>query len=79
MSVCHNCGCPPGALKSAGRSIQVATALEYGQKRARKTTVWVCTDECAVQALGQAKYGTNTCKWPVTLNQFRSTVRFEPA
>jgi hypothetical protein len=76
---CHNCGLPQGTLSSAGRSIQITAKLEYGQKRARKQTVWCCTDECAVQALGQAKYGLATSKWPVTLSQFRSTVRLEAA
>ena len=74
MSACHNCGLPPGTLTNPGLTIQVASKLEYGQKRARKASVWVCCRECAVQALGQAKYGLATSKWPVTLAQFRSTL-----
>lgn len=73
---CHNCGLPdPGTKK--GHSITITIKPENGFQRQRKVTVWTCCDECRVQALGQAKYGPATHRWPITLAQFRSRVRLE--
>lgn len=75
MSSCANCGLPPNALSQDGLSIEVLAEKQYGDKRARKQTVWVCSSECAVQALGCAKYSTKTSGWPVTLDQWRPIAR----
>jgi hypothetical protein len=67
---CHNCGCPQGALIQDGRSVQIQLAAGYGEKRPRKSTVWVCSDFCAIQALGISKHGAKTSSWPITLAQW---------
>ena len=73
---CHSCGMPPGTTSNPGRHVEVTLEPEYGSKRQRKVKVWCCCDECAVQALGTAKWGPSH-KWPISLAKFRSTVRFE--
>jgi hypothetical protein len=73
MAVCHNCGLPEKALSNPGHTLRVTSKAENNFHRDRKVGVWVCCDECAVQALGVSKYGPATHKWPVTLSQFRST------
>lgn len=70
---CHNCGLPKGALKNDGREVQVEVRASNGFQRNRKISVWVCTDECGIQALGVSKWGPVTHRWPVTLAQFRAT------
>lgn len=72
---CHNCGCPVGALLQDGRMIEVVAEKEYGDKRPRKHSVWACSEECAIQALGCAKYGNKTSSWPITLDQWRPMAR----
>ena len=74
---CHNCGLPERSLSQDGQSIQIQLEKGYGEKRPRKSTVWVCTEECAIQALAVSKYGHQTSKWPVTLDQARTIIRRE--
>jgi hypothetical protein len=62
-----------------GRSVQIQLAAGYGEKRPRKSTVWVCSDECAIQAMGISKYGPATFRWPVTLAQARPIMKRELA
>lgn len=69
---CHNCGCPDGALLCDGRKLEVTVRAENAYRRDRKQTVWVCSDECGVQALFVAKYGA-THRAPMTLQKFRAT------
>jgi hypothetical protein len=69
---CFNCSCPEGAATDPGRQIVVTGDRRYGDKRPRKCTVWCCSDECAIQALGISKYGRKTSAWPITLDQFRA-------
>ena len=76
---CQNCGCPQGALIQDGRSVHIQLAAGYGEKRPRKSTVWVCSDECAIQAMGISKYGPATFRWPVTLAQARPIMKRELA
>jgi hypothetical protein len=45
---------------------------ENNFSRERKITVWVCSDECAIQAMGIAKWGSATHKWPISLAQYRA-------
>lgn len=71
---CENCGLPEGAHAEKGHRIQITREAVNSFKRASKATVWVCSRECGVQALGVSKYGRASCKWPVTLAQFRATV-----
>jgi len=72
MDNCYNCGLPYDAIGGAGRSLPLETKPQTAfRQRASKHTVWCCSDECAIQALAQAKYGTATHKWPVTLTEFR--------
>jgi hypothetical protein len=70
---CENCGIPQGTKTDEGRKITFVRQAENKFKRAAKTTVWVCGDECAVQTLAIAKYGPVTRHWPITLAKFRST------
>lgn len=72
---CENCGVPQGALLSEGQTIQITRRAENRFKLDRKTTVWACTDECAIQALAISKYGPATHKWPITLSQFRAVTK----
>jgi hypothetical protein len=74
---CYNCGLPEGTNGDKGRSIQITLKPENGYQRSRKLSVWCCSDECSVQALGLAKWGPSH-KWPVSLAKFRSTVKFDP-
>ena len=73
---CANCGLPEGTDSNKGRTIQLTQAPEYGSKRQRKAAAWVCSDECAYQALGLAKYGPSH-KWPISLAKFRSATRLD--
>jgi hypothetical protein len=77
MSSCHNCGAHQGGSENPGRNIQITLQAENTFKRARKVSVWVCTDECAYQALGQSKYGISTHKWPIDLAKFRGVTKLE--
>lgn len=72
---CENCGLPDGCLTEKGSQIQIVRRAENSYKRDSKATVWVCSRECGVQALAISKYGVASYKWPVTLAQFRATVR----
>jgi hypothetical protein len=74
---CHNCGMGEGAVAGKGRNIQITLKPENNFQRQRKVSVWVCSDNCAYQALAISKYGPATSKWPVTLAQFRSLTRLE--
>jgi hypothetical protein len=67
---CFNCGLPERTLSQDGKSIQIQLAVGYGEKRPRKSTVWVCSDFCAIQALGISKHGAKTSSWPITLAQW---------
>ena len=73
---CHCCGLPPGTDGSKGRNITIVQEKEYGQKRASKAAVWVCSSECAYQALGLAKYGASH-RWPISLAKFRSVTKLD--
>ena len=72
---CHNCGLPERSLSQDGQSIQIQLEKGYGEKRPRKSTVWVCTEECAIQALGISKHGAKTSSWPITLAQWTPMAR----
>ncbi len=72
---CENCGLPPGALFDQGHRITITRRAENNFKRDSKATVWVCSRECGVQALGVSKYGRASCKWSVTLAQVRAWVK----
>lgn len=74
---CENCGIPPGAKNSPGETLQIIRPAENAFKGKRKSTVWVCCEECAIQATAVSKYGVATHKWPVTLSQFRTLYRRE--
>ena len=74
---CHNCGLPERALSQDGQTIQIQLAAGYGEKRPRRSTVWVCTEECALQAMAQSRYGSASSKWPVNLDQARTVFRRE--
>jgi hypothetical protein len=74
---CNNCGLPEHALSQDGQTVQIQLDKSYGEKRPRKSTVWCCSEECAVQALAASKYGHQTSKWPVTLDQARTIIRRE--
>ena len=76
MAACHMCGIPDGGT-DRGRVVEVIGKAQFGDKRARKSTVWVCSNECAHQALAVSKYGPASSKWPVTLAQFRKLNRLE--
>lgn len=75
MSACHNCGLPDGAKSAPGRIITITVKPENSFQRQRKIAVWTCCDECAHQAMAEAKYGPATFRWPVTLAQFRGQNR----
>lgn len=75
---CRNCGLPEGTNPSPGRNVSITLAPEYGAKRQRKVSVWCCSDECAWQALGTAKYGPSH-RWPISLAKFRSITKLEAA
>jgi hypothetical protein len=75
---CENCGLPPGATHDPGRTFEITKRALNAFHRDRKATVWACSDECAIQALGVAKYGSATHRWPITLAQFRATRPLEP-
>ena len=75
MATCENCAIPEGACGNIGTTIQVGAEKRYGDKRARKVTVWCCSEECAVQASGISQYGPKTSSWPVTLDQYRTLFR----
>lgn len=72
---CDNCGLAEGALVGPGRKIQLTRRASNKFKRDHKVTAWVCSEECGVQALGIAKYGAASREWPVTLAQWRTTVK----
>lgn len=72
---CYNCGLPPGATGNLGLAISIKVKPENGFQRESTKTVWVCSDECVVQAASISEYGPSTHRWPVTLSQFRSLWR----
>jgi hypothetical protein len=72
---CHSCGCPEHALSQKGQTVQIQLEKGYGEKRPRKSTVWTCSEDCALQALACSKYGNQTSKWPVTWPQARTIIR----
>ena len=61
------------ATSTEGVEVTLQIRAENSFQRNHKRTVWCHSEECAVQALGQARYGSVTHKWPITLAQFRST------
>src|SRR5207253_637553 len=69
---CHNCGLFSDCVSSG---VRIALTIRAGAYRPRdsKRTIWCCSDECAIQALGIARFGPAASKWPITLSQFRST------
>lgn len=71
---CHNCSLPDTG-NGKGHNVTITIKPENGYQRQRKATVWTCCKECAVQAVGVAKYGLATHRWPISLAQLRSTVR----
>ena len=73
---CFNCGLPEGTDGNKGRNVTIVQEKEYGQKRASKAAVWVCSSECAYQALGLAKYGASH-RWPISLAKFRSVTKLD--
>jgi hypothetical protein len=75
---CVNCALPSNCLSTPGRKIAIQSRPENGFQKERKRTVWVCTDECAHQALAIAKYGPSTHKWPIRLAQFRAMNPLRP-
>lgn len=79
MSTCINCGLPEHSLSQEGQTIQIQLKAGYGEKRPRRSTVWVCTEECALQAMCISRYGENTAKWPITMAQGRVIMRKELA
>ena len=72
---CENCAIPQGACGNVGNSIQIGAEKRYGDKRARKVTVWCCSESCAIQAAGISEYGGKTSAWPVTLSQYTTLFR----
>ena len=74
---CHNCGMPEGTLTNKGQHVQITLRAENNFCRDRKSTVWVCTEECAVQAWAISGYGTASSKWSVSLNQARANYKRE--
>jgi len=68
--VCENCGLPAWAVGTGYRVTIEVKAEKF--KRASKRTVWCHDRECALQTLAIARYGLPTCRWPITLAQFRS-------
>jgi len=72
---CHSCGCPEHALSQKGQTVQIQLEKGYGEKRPRKSTVWTCSEDCALQDLACSKYGNQTSKWPVTWPQARTIIR----
>lgn len=71
MSSCSTCGIPDDG-SGRGRKIIITVKPENGFQRTRKTEVWVCCNECGVQALGISKYGAASHKWPIPLAKFRT-------
>lgn len=72
---CENCGLPDGAHADKGHRLQITRRAENNFRRDSKTMVWVCSRECGVQALAISQYGIASHKWPVTLAQYRGTVK----
>jgi hypothetical protein len=75
MNCCENCGLPEGALLSKGFTAQIVRPAENNFQRERKATVWVCSEECGVQALAISKYGSKSSTWPVPLAKLRSLLK----
>jgi hypothetical protein len=73
--VCENCGLPDGARSTPGFQVQITRKAENRFKRDSKATVWVCCRECGVQIIGISTYGKMTSRWPMSLDQFRATIR----
>jgi len=70
--VCENCGLPADAVSGLGYKLTVEVKPENTFQRASRRTVWCHDRECAVQTLAIARFGLPTCRWPITLAQFRS-------
>ena len=66
---CETCGIPHNGK---GRNLVITRKPENGFQRAKKITVWCCSNECSHQTLAIAKYGAASHRWPITLAQFRS-------
>jgi hypothetical protein len=75
---CSNCGLPSWGTNSKGFCLKLKTKPRFGKTRCTKHTVWVCSEECAYQALAVARYGPAASRWPVTLAQFRSMTDLKP-
>jgi hypothetical protein len=69
--LCENCGLPEHALTSSGFTFKLDSPKEKFKTRAGRRTVWCCSGECVIQSLARNKYGETSCKWPVTLAEFR--------
>lgn len=78
MESCENCGLPTWVVGSQGILLKLETQKRFGKTRCTKHTVWVCSEECAYQALAVARYGNAASKWPVTLVQFRAMTDLKP-
>jgi len=61
-----------GSCKGPGLLTKLRFKAGFGEKRDRKLTVWCCSAECAIQAHAQAQLGSATCRWPVTLADYRA-------
>jgi hypothetical protein len=72
---CENCGLPPGATNSPGQTIQITRPAENSFKRNTKSTVWCCSEECAVQAYAMSQYGKASHKWELPLSKIRTEYR----
>ena len=75
---CSTCGLPPWGTNSKGFCLKLETKPRFGKTRCTRHTVWVCSEECAYQALAVARYGPAASRWPVTLAQFRSMTDLKP-
>jgi len=74
---CHNCGIPEKTYTNPGRTITIVQRAENGFQRNRKTTVWVCCNNCAHQAMAVSKYGPASFRWPISLEKFKSVNTLE--
>ena len=73
MNYCDNCGLPEWAVSGNGQLVKIIVRPENRfMRRASTKTVWCHNEECAIQTLAIARYGSASHKWPVTLAQFRA-------
>ena len=72
---CHSCGMTSDCISGQGRWLRITFWGTKRFERNRTRTLWCCSDECAVQALAVARYGSASHKWPIVSSQFRA---FDP-